>query len=88
MCTFKVGIHLPKDIFTNFDEGALKIMKSALYFMLKTLFALKIFTFLYWVFSYLEKQLDKKEKFNFRIYGVTDWTTNDYNKHINQYLKN
>ena len=47
MCTFKVGIHLPKDIFTNFDEGALKIMKSALYFMLKTLFALQIFTFLY-----------------------------------------
>ena len=45
MCTFKVGIHLPKDIFTNFDEGALKIMKSALYLMVKTLFALKYLHF-------------------------------------------
>ena len=28
-----------------------------------------------------------KAKVNFKIYDVTDWTTNNYNTHIAQYLK-
>ena len=35
-------------------------MKNALYFMLKAFFILEIFTFLYFLFGYVEKRLDKK----------------------------
>ena len=28
-----------------------------------------------------------KAKLNFKIYDVTDWTTNNYNTHIAQYLQ-
>ena len=33
------------------------------------------------------KQLNKKAQFNFKIYDVTNWETNNYNTHIAQYLK-
>ena len=33
------------------------------------------------------KQFGKKAKVNFKIYGVTDWTTNNNNTYIIQYLK-
>ena len=45
----------------------------------KALFVLKIFTFLSQVFGCVEKRLDKKAMDNFKIYDVTDWTTNNYN---------
>ena len=35
----------------------------------------------------MEKQLDKKAMVNFAIYDATDWTTNNLNTHITQYLK-
>ena len=54
--------------------------------MLKALFILEIFTFLYSPFGYAEKRLDKKPMVNFEIYDVTDWTSNNYNTHIAQYL--
>ena len=38
-------------------ESPLK-MKNAFYFTLKTLFLLKIFKFLSWLFGYVEKRLD------------------------------
>ena len=50
--------------------------------MLKALFILEMFTFLYLPFDYAEKRLDKKPMVNFEIYGVTDWTSNNYNTHI------
>ena len=62
-------------------------MKNAFYFMLKPLFVLEIFKFLFWRFGYVEKRLHKKAKVNFKIYDVTDWTTNNYNTDIVQYLK-
>ena len=62
-------------------------MKNAFYFMLKPLFVLEIFKFLFWCFGYVEKRLQKKAKVNFKIYDVTDWTTNNYNTDIVQYLK-
>ena len=62
-------------------------MKNAFYFMLKTLFALKIFTFLSRLFGYVGKRLDKKAKVNLNIYNVTDWKINNNNTYIIQYLK-
>ena len=56
-------------------------MKNALYFMLKALFILEIFTFLSCVFGYVEKRLDNKAMVNFKICG------SDYDTHITQYHK-
>ena len=50
--------------------------------MLKAHFVLEMLTFLSWLFSYVEKLLDKAKN-NFKIYGVTT-----YNAHIAQYFKN
>ena len=61
--------------------------KNAFYFMLKTLFFRKIFTFLSRLFDYVEKRLDKKDMVNFKIYNFTDWTTNNHITRITQYLK-
>ena len=55
--------------------------------MLKTLFTLGKFTFLSWLFGYVEKRLDKKAKIKFKICDVTDWTSNNYNTYIAEYLK-
>ena len=57
-------------------------MKPAFYFILKTLFVLRIFKFLSWFFGHVRKQLDKKAKAIFKIYDVTDCQTNNYNTHI------
>ena len=63
------------------------MMKNAFYFILKTFFVLEIFTFLSWLFGYVEKWFDKKVIANFKIFDVTDWTANNYNTHITQYFK-
>ena len=63
------------------------MVKDAFHFMLKTLFVLEIFTFLSLLFDYVEKWLDNKVKVNSKIYDVIDWTSNNYNTHITQYLK-
>ena len=68
-------------------ETSLKMMKNALYFMLKAFFVFEIFAFLSWRFGYVEKQLDKEAKVNFKIYDVTASTTNNCNTLIDQYLK-
>ena len=62
-------------------------MKSAFYFMLKVLSVLEIFTFLSWLFGYVEKRFDIKAMGNFKIYDIADGTTNNYNTYIAQYLK-
>ena len=62
-------------------------MKYAFYFMLIALFVLKVFTFLSRLFGYVEKRFDKKAMVNFKIYDVTDQTTNNYSTHIVQYRK-
>ena len=53
----------------------LKMLKNA-YFMLKTLFILKIFTSLSWCFGHVVKQFDKKDEVNSKICNVTDWVAN------------
>ena len=50
--------------------------------MLKVLFVLEIFTFLWSLFGYAEKRLHKETVVNFKIYGVTGWATNYYNTRI------
>ena len=66
-------------------DGPLKLMKNVFYFMLIAIFVLEIFPFLPWLFGY--NRHDEKAKVNFKIYDVTDWTINNSNKHISQYLK-
>ena len=39
-------------------ESPLKTMKNAFYWVLKALLVLKIFKFLSWIFSHVEKRLD------------------------------
>ena len=52
----KSGSDLPKNIFIiGFNESPLKMMKNAFYFILKALFALKIFKLLSWLFGHVEK---------------------------------
>ena len=46
-----------------------------------------MFTFLSWLFGYIEKRFEVKVKVYFKIYVVTDWTTNNYVTYIVQYLK-
>ena len=62
------------------------MMENAFYFILKVLFVLKIFKFLSWLFSHVEKQLDQKDKVNLKIFDVTSWLTYNYNTHIAEYL--
>ena len=64
----------------------LKMMVNAFYFILKALFILKIFKSVLTFWSCREKQLDYKDKVNFKIYDVTTWLINNYNTHIAQYL--
>ena len=63
-------------------ESPVEMTKHAIYFISRALFVLEIFKFLSWLFGYLEKRLDKKAMVSFSIYHVTDWTTNNYNKHV------
>ena len=51
----KSDSHLPKKGVICFIESPLKMVKNAFYFILKALFVLKIFKFLSWLFSHVEK---------------------------------
>ena len=53
----------------------------------KALFVPKILKFLSWLFGHGGKRLDIKEKVNFKICDIIGWTANNYNTHIDQYLK-
>ena len=61
--------------------------KFFFYFMSKALFVFKLFTFLFSSFGYMEERLDKKAKVNSKICDITDWTRNNFNRHVTQYLK-
>ena len=57
-------------------------MKNAFYFILKLFRSQDIY-----IFDFVEKRLDKKGKVNFKICGVTNYETRNYNTYITQYLK-
>ena len=46
--------------------------------MLKALFVFEIFAFLSLLFGYVGKRLDEKAKVNFKIYDLSDRTTNNF----------
>ena len=68
-------------------ESPLKIIKYAFYFISKALFVLRISKFLSGLFGHVAKQLDQKDKVNFKFYDVTAWLTNNCNIYIAQYLE-
>ena len=50
-------------------KSPLKIIKNAFHVsLLKALFVLEIFTFLFWLFGYVEKRLGKKARIDFKTY--------------------
>ena len=60
-----------------------KMMKNIFtYFYLKSCFVLKIFQFLFWIFGYVGKSLDKKTQVNFKNHVVANWLTNSCNTRI------
>ena len=63
------------------------MMKNAFYFTLEALFVLKIFKFLSWIFTHVEKTVRLEDKVNFKVHDVTTWLTNNCDTHIAQYLK-
>ena len=67
-------------------ESHLKMMKNIFFPLLKALFALEV-SILLWIFGYVQKQLDRLAKVNFKIYGVANWIRNNNNMHIVRYLK-
>ena len=50
--------------------------------MLKALFVLKIFVFLFRLVVHVGKRFGRKAKINLKIYNVTEWITNNYNAYI------
>ena len=71
--------------FIYFNESPLKMMKQCFLFHVKSSFcSWDIYIF---VLTWLcRKMACKKVMVNFKIYDITDWTTNNYNTHIVQYL--
>ena len=63
-------------------ENPLKTVKNGFYFTLKPLFVLKIFKFLSRIFGHVEKQLDQKDKVNFKTSGVATWKTKNCNTQL------
>ena len=53
----------------------------------KLFFFSRYLTFCLDFFGRVAKELDQKGKFNFKIYDVTGWLTNNCNTHIAQYLE-
>ena len=47
------------------------MMRNGFYFILKALFILKMFKFLFWLFGYIQKTIWLKKQVNFKIYDVT-----------------
>ena len=88
MPLIKVGLSpSTKIVFICVNKRSLKMIKNIFYFILKAFFVLEKLTSLSWLFGYVEKRLDKKAKINCKIYDFTDWTKNNQNTHIIQYLK-
>ena len=54
---------------------------------ISSLFTFEIYMFFVLTFGYVGKLVDKKAMVNFKIYEVTDWTRNNCNTNVSQYLK-
>ena len=75
----KVGLsHSKKFCYISSNESSLKMIKNTFYFILKYLFVLKVIEFFSWLFGYIRKWLDQKNKVSFNIYNITTWLTSNY----------
>ena len=83
-CMFLLNLDLPKKFFYLLQWKPFKKFEKCCSSHVQSSLFLKIFTFLSWLFGYVEKRLDKINKANFKIYDVTAWTTNSYKTHIAQ----
>ena len=84
-CFLKSGSHLPRKFFIIcFNDSPSKMMKNAFYFVLKALFVLKIFKFLFWLFGHVEKTAWLKRYVNIEIHDLTAWLIKNYNTHFTQ----
>ena len=59
---------------------------NAFYFILEALSVFSRYLVFVLTFWSVEKQLDHKDKTDFKIYDVTTWLTCNYNTYIAQYL--
>ena len=64
-------VNFQKILFCLLHWKPFKSKENAFYFILKALFVLQIFKCLSWHFGRAEKQLDLKDRVNFKIYHVT-----------------
>ena len=55
------------------------MLKNAFRFILKSLFVLKIFKVLFYLFGHVEKLLDQKDQVNLKVYDVTACETSNCN---------
>ena len=65
-------------------ESLLKMKKNAFYFILKALFAVKIFRFLSGLFGHAGKATRLESNVNLEVHDFTPWFRNNFN--IVQYL--
>ena len=70
--------HSKKFCYISSNESPLKMIKNTFYFILKYLFVLKVIEFFSWLFGYIRKWLDQKDKVSFNIYNITTWLTSNY----------
>ena len=69
-----------------FNESRLKIVKNAFCFILNALFFSRYLNFCLGFLVIQKRQLDEKENFKFKIYGIATWLTNTYDTHITKNL--
>ena len=62
------------------------MMETAFYLILKEIFVPKVLKFFSLLFGSIQKQLDYRDKVNFKIYDVKSGKANNFNTHIAQYL--
>ena len=87
--TNKVGLSPSKKICVIcLIERPLKMMRNALYFILKALLLSRYLSFCHDFLVMQEKWLDQIDKITFKIHDVTTWFTNNCGTCIVQYVTN
>ena len=87
--TNKVGLSPSKKICVIcLIERPLKMMRNALYFILKALLLSRYLRFCHDFLVVQEKWLDQIDKITFKIHDVITWLTNNCGTYIVQYVTN
>ena len=86
LVNFEVGLSPSKKLFNLLQLKPFKDDEKCFLFQLKSSSCsqdISVFVLAFWS---CKKQLDWKNKFNFKIYHVPTWLINNYNTHTAQYL--